>query len=312
MRSDEMVALIRHQAQLPDAEANPEFSESILLADLNHKQLDLFEEPIVTSQSGYWLKTLEWTTTAGRARNRLPSRSLMGGLYTLEISADGGNSWVPLTEDEPKHSTRSDQGQPSRFSLIGDAVHLYPVPNGAYLMRYRYYLRPPRIVRSQSSLAGGYEVDRGRITAVDPEARLIQVNDLPLDPNFTALVAISSGVQRIDVIASSGWHEVQLVSATTTIAGTDITVGGTEDLSHIQVGDYVRVEDTSDWATLPDEGSRILVHAAAVTALMACDDVEKAQTLAGAASGDFSRFTSLLEPRTRTQHKRVPIKFKCK
>lgn len=311
MRSDLAVAKIRDACFLPPESQAPEFTDTRILRDLSDKVRSLFGEPIIKAASGYWRKTQPFTTTNGAAVYRNPPRSLMGGLIALERFDN--DRWVPLTSSDPRdQANTTSTGIPCSYFHDGDVVLLAPVPDGVYQLRFVFYISPSEIVRSQSSTLGGDLVDRGRIVGVSVLNRTIDVNVVPYDQALATPAAISiPGGQKIDVIAPRGWHELSAFSLTvSSITGTQFQIGGTEDLSRIQVGDYVRAECQTDWAPLPREGQRLLTDATAAKLLVDLDDFQKSEAVSQKIQADLGRFLESLEPRTQTQPKRVPIYFR--
>lgn len=304
MRSDELIAKIRLACFLPDEAAAPEFSDEVLRSELNDKLKSLFSESIIKAAAGYWERSFEFVTTPGKQRYRMPSRALMGGLIAVERKE--ATRWKPLDLLDQRDATSTETSDiPYGFYLKGETIYLQPAPSAAVTIRLRHYIRPSELKISQSSTQGGAGADRGRVTVVD--ANTVQVNTLPYDYSLAMPSVISSSNQQLDIISAEGWHEVLQVDLTQTLSGTTISFPVGTDLSDVQVGDYVRVAEQTDWPPLPDEACRILCDAASRKVLLALDDLQKAQMIEDAISGDLTRFLNSLEPRVQTQMKRIPI-----
>jgi hypothetical protein len=313
MRSDELLSSVRYSAYIGDAAYFPDWPDSRLLIELNDKLATAFEDIVVKARAGYWLHEFIYTSTGGSGY-RIPPRSVVGGLEKLELaSASDQPYWkipeIPVSESQD-YRTTPDAGGPSSpyvFCVNGDVVDIIPTPPAGYLVKLTYYIRPSRLVTSQCSTQGGAEVDRGRITDIDTSARTVAVNVLPYDYALTTPAQITSALQTLDIVHPDGWHELSYVGGTQTISGVTITLTDAQDMSAIEVGDYVRVADQTDWPCLPDDFHRCLADTAAIKVLLMLSLKDKAEPLTENAGNDMLRFRSLLLPRVKAEPKSIPI-----
>jgi hypothetical protein len=288
--------MVRLSAFLPTA--HPDWTDAQLRKEITQTMHTVFGELVVSARGGYWRDETITTTTAGRALYRMPDRAIAGGLERIEIANGTGGSWGQLTEVSPYSageligpSGTPTQGTPTHFLVDGDQIQLIPAPSTAdFRLRMRYYRRPPRMVEDQT---------RGLISSVNTTTRQIVVGVIPFDQELAVPAAITSGSQRIDVVHPGGWHENALTSATQTFAATTITVGGTLDMSRIEVGDYVRVAEQSEWPPLPEEFYRTLADATAVEVLTSMGAGQKGAQIAQKMSADMMRLRRLLTPRIK-------------
>jgi hypothetical protein len=309
MRSEELDAAARQSAYIGDANAYPAYTQTILLNELNDKLQSAFEDIVVKARSGYWLHEFVYTATGSSARFRIPPRAVVGGLEKVEISASASGQPFNRLEEIPQSIVQNYEGQSPGFPYIytvqGDQVEVVPMPTAGMVVRLTYYIRPSRLVPSQSDPNG---TQRGKITSIAAIAsRQVTVNALPFDQSLTVPVAITSGSQTVDVVHPDGWHELSLVGAAQTFSGFVITFGGTDSLGDIQVGDYVRVADQTDWPCLPDDFHRSLADTAAIKILYELHALDKAQALELSNGYDLQRFRSLLLPRVKSDPKQIPI-----
>lgn len=307
MRSDEIATKIRREAFIGDVAQFPDYTDTVLWSECNDAVHGVFEGPVVSSRQGYWLKQFFYTTTGGKAKYRIPARSVVGGLEIVEI-ADASGRFYRLGEvneqQAQEYELASGQvGPPQVFCIRGDQVVLLPTPDllAGYTLRLSYYLRPSRLVQQQSSTIGGGTV-RGTVTGVNTATRQITVDVVPFDQELAVPAAITSGLQKIDVVHGDGWHEIALVGATQTLSGLVFTVGGTDDLSEIILGtDYVRAQQQTDWPQLPTDFHPTLCGIVAVKLLMQLKLADKAATLAQAVNADIGRFADLMQPRVKNE-----------
>jgi hypothetical protein len=314
VNSDEAIAAMRMSGFIADSDVD--FTPARLLIELYNAfsmGVDVGSgrtlspsSAVVQARQGYWQKRRITQTVAGRATYRIPDRAVAGGLEKLELRITG-QSWVTLDEVTPQRANyvegiaTTTATPPCCFLLNGDQVVLLPAPAGVYDLRWTYYLRPSRVVTQQSVSP----TQRGIILAVNTTARTITVNVVPFDQELALPAAITSALQRIDVVRATGWHELALVGATQTLAATTFTVGGADDMSEIEVGDYVRAAEQTDWPCLPDEHHRMLCDlAASVYARSKTFPELQASLLAGAADS-MREMRRLLEPRVKSQPRKI-------
>jgi hypothetical protein len=314
MNTTDLETACRESAAIGDASAYPDYTQARMLRELTDKMRTVFEDIVTKSRSGYWLHEKVLTTTVGKNRYRIPPRAVVGGLESVEISASSGGAFypidqIPVTDVQTWEGTPGRQGQPLVYTVIGDQVELIPTPSSVISVKFTYYIRPSTLVPQQSTTIGGGTI-RGLITNVNTGARTVSVAVLPFDQSLSAPAAITSGLQTIDIVHPNGWHELSMVDAPQTVSGVGpftITLGGTDSMEDIEVGDFVRVSDQTDWPCLPDDFHRPLADIAAVKILIELHLGEKAAILGENVSNDVSRFRSLLYPRVKAAPKQVGI-----
>jgi hypothetical protein len=295
--SADMLRRVRFSAFLPDAD--PEYDDAQIRRELTETLHTVFGEIVASTRGGFWLDDAITTCTAGKATYRMPARAIAGGLEHIEIANGTGGGWGPMTEVMAKRadelsgpSGTPSQGTPEYFIVEGDQVRLIPCPSTSnFRIKMRYYRRASRVVDEQT---------RGLISAVNTTARTITVNVIPFDQELSVPAAITSGVTLIDVVHPTGWHELALTGASQTFSGTTITVGGTLDMTKIEVGDYVRAAEQAEWPALPEDFYRTLADAAAVTILTSKGYGPKGAQIAQKMGADLHRFRSLLNPRIKS------------
>lgn len=329
MRSDELITEVRARAFLEDA--HHDYTAARILLELNSINSTLFPQMIVNARAGYYLDSVIGSTTAGRARYRIPGRAIVGTLEKVEI-ADSGGIFRALTEVTPftagqleGNFNNPDRGTPRRYVVEGDQIHLLPAPDGVYSLRMRYYRRPNRLVSQQSSTLNSGVV-RGQVTVVNTSTRAVTVSVVPFDMEAVAggiitPAAITSANQRLDIIHADGWHELAMTGATQTLAGSVFTLGGTDDMSEIEVGDWVRAAEQTDWPQLPDDFHATLVDATSIEILTSMGQAEDGAALSQRMGSDLQRFRALLAPRVKDSpriikptygsrlHGRSPLRF---
>jgi hypothetical protein len=313
MDSSELITWLRQSAYIGDASAYPDQTDAVLRDELTHKLHSVFEDIVVKTRSGYWLKEYVTTTTSGRNRYRIPARAVVGGLEKVEVASSVGGVYSRLSEISPEDAeewegpiTGGNPGTPEVFVSMGDQLEMFPAPNATLPLRLTYYVRPSQITVPQS---GNNFVVRGLISAVNTTARTVVVNVLPFDQSSVVPGPLANGTP-IDIVHPDGWHELAVVSAAATFAGTTFTLTGNDDMSDIQVGDYVRVANQSEWPCLPDDFHRALADVAAVKVAVELGLREKNDELAQNVENDLVRFRSLLVPRVKSEPKTTPVSLK--
>jgi hypothetical protein len=297
--STQLLAKLRQAAFIGDAAAYPEYPDSKLLSEMSEKLRTDFPTFSVEARAGYLLKT---TTVSSTGRARVPSRAFMSGLYTVECLGTD-SKYYPLEESAPEDVWRfelqTNAVRPRKYAFEGGDIVLLPTPAASVTLRIRYYIRPSQLTASQNSRNG---TDRGRVTNVS--GAVVTVNVLPFDQLATVPAAITTGAS-CDVIRTAGWFEPVAVSQTVGVTGTNITFPS--DMTNVvQVGDYLRVEDQSDWPMLPEDFHDLLANdgALAVLSQMKLED----DKLQDKTNGQYQRFRDSLQPRTQQSGMKLKIR----
>lgn len=308
MRSDECLQRLRLNATLEDSATD--YPDSILLAELNDSLSTTFEQMIVAAKAGYWVHQSFVTVTSPQPKYRIPSRACVQGLLTVDLGVGSNPFYSRLHEVSEAHAamfeaTPTTLSTPGAFVVRGDQVVLLPNPNTTtYTLRMTFFRRPSRLVAQQSSTLNS-GTSRGKVLSIDTTARQAVVDAIPFDMEAVsggAVVpsAIVSGVSLVDVVHPNGWHELAAMDLAQTYSGTTITFGGTDDLSEIAIGDFVRAREQTDWPQLPSDFHRCLVDVTTVKVLAQRNMTDKASDFAQSVSADIQRFADILEPRVKS------------
>jgi hypothetical protein len=281
------------------------------LRELTDKLRTVFEDLVVKSRCGYWLHERVFTTTPGNNRYRIPPRAVVGGLEAISINSVTNSAFyeipeVPVNDMVTFEGTPGRLGQPVVYVVIGDVIELIPTPSTVFQIKMTYYVRPSQLVPQQSNSLSPFGI-LGLITAVNPTARTVTIAQIPYDQNTVNVLA--NNVQ-CDIVHPDGWHELSLVDSRATFTGGGpftVTMGGTDDMSQVAVGDFLRAADQTDWPCLPDDFHRTLADVTAVKMLIELHLSEKAGLLATNAGNDVARFRNLLYPRVKSAPKQFGI-----
>jgi hypothetical protein len=300
VNSTQLIAQVRLNTLTSDSDTD--YTTAVVLQELNDSLTTKFQGFVTEADSGYWLQSTTVTTTTGQAEYRIPARSI--GLSKVEISS--GSS--PLSPTRLRRISENNTnvwigdgslGTPTFFATRSDQVVLFPTPdNGSYTLRIWYFIRPSDLQVSQNSVSG---TDRGRITAINTAARTVTVNVIPFDQSLVTPASITSGLQLVDIVHPDGWYELAMVGQAQTISGLVITLGGTDPMTRVQVGDYVRVVDQTDWPAIPSDFHRCLADIASTKILLQQDYQQKAAGFAGDVSADIGRFSALISDRVHEE-----------
>lgn len=313
MDTTQLILAVRESATLGDASAFPEYTDARILRELNDKLRTVFEDLVTKSRSGYWVHRYTFTTTPNLSRYRIPPRAVVQGLEDVQLSPIGSTTnYVSLDQVPVSDFARWEAQvgtQPVVYCCSGDQVEFAPPVTAALPVKFLYYIRPSQMYTAQNSVSG---TDRGRITAFNAVARTVTVNAIPFDMSQFIPAAVTSGQQLIDIVHADGWHELAMVDITQTFTGLVFTLAGTANMDRVQVGDYVRVRDQTDWPCLPDDFNRCLADAAAVKILIELHLSEKSELLGANNSNDIARFRSLLYPRVKAAPRMIGIRPKAR
>lgn len=318
MRSDELIDRVRKAADIGDVASWPDFPDSRILQELTERHQQMMGDEEVRARAGYGVQSLITTTIAGQDFYPVPSRAIGGALEKIEILASGQQRYQQLIREEVSGSEAYDYGAsaapgtPARYSVRDGFVQLYPPPPAGLSLKFTYYLRPSQIVTSQSggvSPSGVANPDRGRITAINTTTRALTVNALPFDMLVDPPAAIVSAVQIVDVVRPVGTFVLTMRGTSQSIVGLVLTLGGSESMGRIQVGDYVRVADQTDWPMgLPVESHRMVANRAAAEVARDVGVEEKVAMLASVAEADLARFRHMRSPQVKSAPVVIPLR----
>lgn len=267
MREDECIARVRRAGRFDTSD--DDYTDAVIRVELISTLHQVFGEKITEARSGAWLKQQYTEVTADKWRYRMPHRALPG-VESVELS----------------------DAQIS-YEILGDVVSFDSQPNAGAWILWTYYLRPSALHQFQTA---------GAVTAVDTDLLTVTVNSLPV--NRSTASTIASG-DYLDIVHPNGSHELALVNCQSTIASTTLTFPDGTDLQDVEVGDYVRSADQSDWPCLAQEYHECLCVLTAARIWRAKGNEGKARALEAqavgteAAPGDLMRFANQLEPRVK-------------
>lgn len=270
MNAEELIAAVRITAFLPTAD--PVFTAAQIRREATDVLHTVVQRAVVsarTTGAGYWLKRKTVTTASSATRYRIPYRAVGGTLEGVSLGAS------PNEEKAPQ------------YRLFGDVIVFDAAPSNGQSLHFDYHLRPSLICESQTA---------GRITDIDVDALTVTVNSVPV--NRVTAATVASG-DTLDIVKPNGWHEVCVVNRTATLAGSVFTFESGTDLTDVEVGDYVRAADQTDWPCLPDDFHRTLADSTADSILISKNATDKAASVQQKADAAWARFRDIILPRVK-------------
>lgn len=296
MDTTECIAFLREQASLSDQ--STEWDSTKLLQLLNQARVEVFEPIITACVSGYWVHVLTRTLGANNNVVRLPPRAAAFMHVDLRRGTD---KWYPLqefTEAEQQDWERMGSSYPQGYTIRGTTMHLVPAAvDGSYSIRVKIVIRPSKLYLPQAL---------GIVNAVDYTTGILTVTALP-NNNLTS--SPITGTLDVDVIEPIDNFELSLFNAQATVLdGTHVQVAAGFSVNKIQVGDYLRAANQSDWPQLPEPWHHVLASAAAITPCSQRDLYDRANDLRQMVSSAANRLAAHLKPRSMTQtQERRPV-----
>lgn len=287
MNADELVTTVRYSAYIKDS--HPEYTNARIRIELWNCLANLFGDRVLKSRSGYWRQHQLITLTAGKRAYRLPERALAKAVDLVEVL--DGTQYRKLTELDQREAggLEGETGDPVYYEVGADYLYLHPTPSAAGTMRIKFPLRPPKLVQAQT---------KGLIAAVNVAGHIVNATDIP-DAYASGSAVPIADYDPVDVVNPNGWSELALFSEPQLgpISTTFFTTVTTADMYRVQVGDYMRAADESEFPMLPEEFHHTLADAAAANILLHMRDGTKAQTLAAKVTGELDRFQEQIQPR---------------
>lgn len=321
MRSDELIDRVRKAADIGSVTSWPDFPDERILQELTERHCQLMGDEEIRARSGYGVQTLTFLGELGKNEYPVPARALGGAFEKLEVRGPG-NRWHILVREDVSGSEVFDfvpgaAGTPQRYSVRDGFVALYPPPAAGLPLRFTFYIRPSQIVHSQSLTFGGDHEDRGRITAIDPVLRELTINAVPWDQLALVPAPLPLVVtQRLDIVRPSGTFALSMYSVQAKIFDPSpptppprVQLLGTESMQRIQIGDYVRAEDQTDWPMgLPAEAHRMVANRAAMEVARDVGVEEKVAALKTVTDQDLARFRRARSPQVKGQPVIIPLR----
>lgn len=313
MNQTDLIKIVRRNCDLEDSFAD--YSDQIILDELNDALTTKFERSVVDSNCGYWLQPFDITVARGTQSYRLPQRAI--GVNKLEIGlttyANTGFVRLPqISEDHANafQSPANSPGTPQRFLVRGDSIWLDPSPDSAYVVRVWYYLRPSRLIPAQPNAFSG------SVVSANPTTGVVTLQS-PFSYYFggAMIPATSNGVNLdCDVVKQGSWHELAAVaneqffsngSCITSAAGLTLTFANPSYVANVKYGDFVRLRDQTDWPALPDDFHRCLADVVSTKILIQRDFQQKASGYAQDVGADIQRFFQLISRRVMEEPVRL-------
>lgn len=303
----------RKAAGIGSVAAWPSWTSARVRQELNERHQTLMGDEEIRAHAGYGIQYDYITLTVGQPMYPVPWRAIGGSFEKLDILLPGATEWKQLLKEEVTGSELFDlgptkPGQPLRYVVEDGFVRLLPTPSSALTIRFAFYMRPSDMVTSQSSTLFGDLVDRGRITLIGPGARQVTVNVIPKDQLISPIADITSNQQRVDIVRPNGTFALSAWGLTQTYSGLVFTFGGTQSLDRVRVGDYVRVEDQTDWPMgLPKENHRMVANRAGMEIAQQIGMEEKAATVGQVVDADLKRFQRARTPQVKSAPTIIPL-----
>lgn len=304
MNITDLIERVRRGAFLPTT--STDFTDAWICREINDQMTQLYERVVVRAQQGYWHAIEYYRLNAGDGGYRIPYRACVGGIDRVQLSEWSNVDWwslKALSESDALRYERSSEDHPQRYVLRGEFIRVLPAPlvSSTHAMRVHYARRPSRITLPQTTPA-----TMGLITAVDTTLRTVTVNTLPesIDEDGNKTTLGTTGL-TIDVVRPVGWNTVVYAARTATRSGNVFTFANNvtgfdeaNDMSEIQVGDYLLPAEQTNWPALPQDFHRTLADAAAGKILTQRSMHQKAtELMASHVVPDLQRFAEMLAPR---------------
>jgi len=293
MDTTELAAWTREEATL--SVNSTDYNQTKLIQLMNQTMSTVIEPIIANARSGYWCHTFTRTLGANNAIVRLPPRATPA-IEQADISTDGGATWAPLSlalESEIEEWANDYRASlyPVAYYIRSSYVHLIPAAKvDTVQLRVKTLVKPSQLVAAQAA---------GRITAFDYDTRIATVNALPVNAITSATLATND---IVDVVEPRANFELATLDAVVTVVDpTHVQFSPAYSTSKIEVGDYIRHANQSEWPQLPETFHSIIGSITAVPICRQRDLLERASTLADVGGVNLQRLDGHLRPRVRTQ-----------
>lgn len=186
----------------------------------------------------------------GTARYRLPSRAMGSSLDGLFWRPSGGTERDEYPITAQRSPSDSAQLEP-HFAIEGAYVVLRNFDFTGGSLRMVFPLRPSRLVATS------------RCAVIDSVT-----GTGPYTINLQAANSVLEGATQVDVIRASSLYEVAVASLEVNAIGVGaVTVTTSTDVTELEQGDYLCLEDETPVVPLPEEWHELLAQLTAVSYL---------------------------------------------
>lgn len=292
MNTTELEAWARKQATL--SRLSTEYTADVIRGLMNKTMDEVLTPLVAAARSGYWCHTFTRTLGTNNPAVRLPPRSCPA-IEQVEISIDGV-CWEPLDEALEAETTewlRDYNGAqfPQAYVIRSSYLYLLPaatIPN--VQLRIKIVMRPNVLVEPQSA---------GLITAINPTTNTLTLSSMPVSKPSNATL---TGDVLFDIIEPRGNFELSLCDAIGTVVDpTHVQISAGYSLARVEVGDYLRCADQSEWPQLPKEFHSLVGTISALPILQQRDMYDRLSSVSDTASAALARLKEHITPRIRVQ-----------
>jgi len=161
--ADELIALVRDEARIPDTAATGN-ADSDILNRINETLTCYLYGMVMEVKEEYFLRTTRYDLSSTEERYKIPARAMYQKLRDVKWAETETGGYFPLAhmnvgqlDDTYSSTTTSDA--PSAFYVEGNHIHLWPNLSGATgFIDLSYYLAPGDLVL-QANVAKVKDVD---------------------------------------------------------------------------------------------------------------------------------------------------------
>lgn len=304
--SDDLVSAVRMRCQLPSATNDGKFTDANILELAYEELLTNVLPEIRKARGNYYVKSVDYTVSAGVDSYKIPSRAQGASLRDVTFVNSDGTGFslpeIPL-EDVDYYSTSGSTWWSTAFCycIENNNVLLRPQPTQEGTLRLRYYDRPGRLVVNSAAM---------QITGIAPAgANTVLSGTVPAAWINPATFDIISSSPTFDDVS-----EDITATAVTIGVGGDVTFAASDVGSDIKVGDWVSLATESAVVQLTVELQPVLISATCVRILEALGDLNSVQTAQALMMRQMQQAIAHIQPRNDGQQPRIinrrgPLRF---
>ena len=257
--ADELIALVRDEARIPDTAATGN-ADSDILNRINETLTCYLYGMVMEVKEEYFLRTTRYDLSSTEERYKIPARAMYQKLRDVKWAETETGGYFPLAhmnvgqlDDTYSSTTTSDA--PSAFYVEGNHIHLWPNLSGATgFIDLSYYLAPGDLVLQAN-------VAKVKAGGIDVDAKTVQLDRaLPTTGSATWNGSVLYDIHSPDSGAElRKWHgaltgEPNVDDVNAPILTFDTPIDGSvvgED--PIEVGDYVCLTNEAALPGVPRE-----------------------------------------------------------
>lgn len=280
----ELIKSVKRRAMIPTNQST--FLPVDILALADDELKDTILPMIMGLQADFFVDYEDFTMEQDVKVYPIPSDAIGMKLKdVVYVDSSGNETNLPMLSDEQVTGYQWEYSTVTGFHIRDNNVVLYPNSNPGMTLRMYYYRRPNKLVENAKG---------GQVTGVNLETKEITISNVP-----------SSWTAGTAVCCVAGKPGFRLRFASQEIVALSSPTIQLEDVSDIEVGDWICLEGETTIAQVPVEAHPVLAQAAAIKCLEALGDRAGMKVAQEKYDRVRENFINMVAPRVDNEPKKI-------